>query len=71
MDDMRSFAMNFMQQRMQADPRFAGNPMAKEFMDILQSGDSKRGEQMAANLCQSYGDSKESAFQKARNFFGI
>lgn len=64
-----NMAMNFMQQRMQSDPRFAGNQMAQEFMDILKSGDATRGAQMADNICQSYGVSREDALKQSRQYF--
>lgn len=44
------------------------NPMAQQFVQILQSGDNKAGEEMAMNICQSYGVSKEEALQKAHEW---
>lgn len=69
MNNLLNLAMNMMQQGMNRDPRVANNPMASEFMDILKSGDQSRGEQLAQNICKSYGISKEQALKQARSFF--
>lgn len=61
----------FARQLIQNNPQIANNPNAKEMVDILISGDSKRGEQLAANLCKSYGIQPEQAVEQARKFFGL
>ena len=48
---LAQMAMN----RISSDPNFQRNPQAKAFMDIMQRGDVAQGEQMARNLCQSFG----------------
>lgn len=53
------------------NPNIANNPRAKEYIQIIQNGDSSRGEEIANNLCQTYGMSREDAIASARNFFGI
>lgn len=62
---------NFALQMMLKNSNAQNTPMGREFMDILQSGDEQRGIQLANNLCQTYGESKENAINKARNFFHI
>lgn len=62
---------NFAMRMMMQNPNVRNSPIGREFMDILQSGDQARGEQLASNLCQSYGTSKEDALNQARNFFHI
>lgn len=60
-------AMNLINQ----NPRVASNPQAQELMQIIQSGDSARGEQMANNILNSYGISKEQGLADAKKFFGL
>lgn len=47
------------------------NPMAQGMIDVVESGDAKRGEQMANNLCESMGITKEDALKQAKAFFNI
>lgn len=49
----------------------AGNPMASGMLNVIESGDAKKGEQMADNICQSMGVTREQALNQARQFFGI
>ena len=49
----------------------ANSPMGQEFIRILKSGDQAAGEQMAKNICASYGVSQEQAVSQARGFFKI
>lgn len=60
-------AMNLINQ----NPKVAANPQAQELMQIIQSGDSVRGEQMANNILNSYGVSKEQGLADAKKFFGL
>lgn len=60
---LAQMAMN----RISSDPNFQRNPQAKAFMDIMQRGDVTQGEQMARNLCQSFGVSEQEAFQQAKS----
>lgn len=48
-----------------------GNPRAQEMVDIIKSGDSKRGEAYAMNLCRTYNSSKDDGIRMAKRFFGI
>lgn len=41
------------------------------YVDIITSGDSKKGEEVAMNLCNSMGITKEQAVAQARQFFNI
>ena len=67
MFDMRSFALNLLSQ----NPNVRTNPQMQEMLNVIQSGDSVRGQQIAENLCNTYGVSKENAIANARNFFHI
>lgn len=64
---LAQMAMN----RISSDPRMQNNPQAREFMNIMRSGDAARGEAMARNLCNSYGVSQQQALQQAKQFFRI
>ncbi len=67
MFDMRSFALNLLSQ----NPNIRSNPQMQDMLQVIQSGDSVRGQQIAENLCNTYGISKEDAISNARNFFHI
>lgn len=64
---LAQMAMN----RISSDPSFRNNPQAKAFVDIMQRGDITQGQEMAKNLCQSYGVSEQEALQQAKSFFRI
>lgn len=56
---------------LQKNPAVANNPRAQEYIRVIQSGDSKRGAEIASNLCESYGTTKEEALKSAIKFFGL
>lgn len=64
---LAQMAMN----RISSDPSFRNNPQARAFVDIMQRGDIAQGQEMAKNLCQSYGVSEQEALQQAKSFFRI
>lgn len=53
------------------NPQIANNPQAKSMIEVIQSGDAERGQQIAENLCTTYGVSKEDALKQAKSFFRI
>lgn len=65
--DPRQLAMNLISQ----NPNIANNPNAQEFIQVIQNGDSKRGQEIAENLCQSYGMTRDEALKSAKSFFNI
>lgn len=67
MSNIMNIAMNLIQR----NPRIANNPNYREFIDVIQSGDAAKGQQIAENLCRSYGTSKEEAIANARRYFHI
>ncbi len=67
MMNMQNIAMNIIQR----NPQIANNPNAQNLLNVIQSGDQKRGEEIANNLCETYGISREDALQKAKRFFNI
>lgn len=52
-------------------PQFARNPNAREMLDCIKNNDAKKGQQIAANLCNTYGIKPEDAVQQARRFFNV
>lgn len=52
-----------------ANPEIAAKPMAKELMSILESGNTKAGEEMANNLLNTYGATRDNVVQQATSFF--
>lgn len=67
MVDIRNIALNLLSQ----NPNVANNPNAQEFINVIRSGDSARGEQIAKNLCATYGVSKDDAIKNAKSFFNL
>lgn len=67
MNNFIQFALNKIAQ----NPQIANNPRNKELFEVIQSGDSKRGQEIAENLCQTYGVSKNDALETAKKFFGF
>lgn len=60
-----------MLKRLTANPAIADNPQARTYIDVLQSGDAKRGEEIANNLLETYGMTREQAMDQAKRFFHI
>lgn len=67
MNNIMNFALNLLR----SNPNVANNPQSMEYVNILQSGDVLRGQQVATNLCNTYGISKEEAVNNAKRFFNI
>ena len=53
------------------NPSFANNPRAQEYISIIKNNDSQRGNEIAQNLCATYGMSVDQAVCQAKQFFGI
>lgn len=58
-------------QLMANNPRLANNPQAQQYLKVIQSGDSVAGQQLANNILQTYGLTKEQAIQQAMQGFGL
>lgn len=61
------FAMSMIQQ----NPQVMNNPMAQNYIGVIQSGDVQKGQQLAENICKSYGVTPQQAMQQAKQFFNI
>lgn len=51
MFDPAKFAM----QMIQNNPQVMNNPMAKQYLEIIQNGDSAKGQEVANNILKTYG----------------
>lgn len=67
MDDLLGFAMNLIAR----NPKLANNPQAQQLIDVIQRGDEKQGEEIAENLCKTFGTTREQAVSEAKKFFGL
>lgn len=63
--------MQFLQNAMRQNPNIANNPQAQNFLQILQSGDAQKGQQVAENLLKTYGMTKEQGMNQVHSFFHI
>lgn len=60
----------FIQQAMQNN-QIMSNPLAKNALEMMQSGDSKGLEEMARNLCRENNVNPEEAVKMAKSYFGM
>lgn len=65
MFDPKMFAMNVLRQ----NPSISQNPRNQDLLQVIQSGDSTRGQQIAENLCKTYGVTPQQAVNMATDFF--
>lgn len=63
----REFALNLINN----NPQVMNNPIAKQYIDVIQNGNSEQIKSLAMNICNSYGVTPEEAAGQAINFFGI
>lgn len=47
------------------------SPVQQNYINVIKNNDVASGEQIATNLCNSMGMSKEQAIAQARQYFGI
>lgn len=55
----------------QKNPALANNPNAREMIEVIRNGDAAKGQQIAKNICDTYGIKPEDAISQARSFFHI
>lgn len=55
----------------QKNPALANNPNAREMIEVIRNGDATKGQQIAQNICNTYGVKLEDAISQARSFFHI
>lgn len=67
MNDVLGFAMDLIERNGQ----IVGNPNARSMIDVIRRNDAARGEQIARNICETYGVTPEEAVRRARGLFHI
>lgn len=68
---MNNTLQDFALRLLSSNPNIANNPQAKEYLDLIRNGDAVRGQQIANNLCKTYGMSVQDAIACAKQFFHI
>ena len=63
--------MQFLQNAMRNNPNITNNPIAQNYISVLQSGDAQKGQQIAENILKSYGMTKEQGLNQVHSFFHI
>ena len=63
--------MQFVQNVVRNNPQLQSNPQAQQMLNVIMSGDSVRGQQIAQNLCKSMGITPENALVNAKRFFNM
>lgn len=64
---IRGFAL----QMLSNNPNIANNPEAQQLLEVIKNGDNQRGQQVADNICKTYGISREDAIMQAKRFFNL
>lgn len=67
MNNVSQFALNLIQN----NPNVSRNPLAKDYISVIQNGDDTAGQMLANNICATYGLTREQAVEQARKFFHI
>lgn len=61
----------FAMQMLQNNPQMANNPMAQTLIQAIQTNNPAAGQQLAENICKTYGLTKEQALQQAIQGLGL
>lgn len=67
-NQIQQFAMQLINQNRD---KFKNNPQAQNMINIIENYNEQQGIELANNLLNSYGDTKENAMKKALNFLNI
>lgn len=62
--------LDFILNMAENNPNISSNQQAQAMLNVIKSGDAKRGEEIARNLCNTMGVTPEEATKQAQNFFG-
>lgn len=63
--------MNWALQMIQNNPNIQNNQNAQKMIQAIQSNDQQTGEQIAQNILDAQGLTREQGIQMAQNFFGF
>ncbi len=61
----------FAMQMLQSNPQMANNPMAQTLIQAIQTNNPAAGQQLAENICKTYGLTKEQALRQAIQGLGL
>lgn len=67
MADLYSFAL----QMLDSHPEQANTPLGKQLRAILESRDDTKGQELASNLCNTYGWDQNKKIQEGKSKFGL
>ena len=62
---------DFALRQLEGRPEIANNPLAREWLEVIKSGDAQRGEEIARNLCDNSGVTVQQAMEEARKYFRL
>lgn len=62
---------SLVQMLLSRNPNVQNNPQSKALLDVIMNNDAERGQQIAENLCKTYGVTKDDAVAQAKKFFNI
>lgn len=68
---MNDMLADFAIRLINSNPNIANNPRNRELISVIQNGDSVRGQEIANNLCNTYGVPRNQAVANARSFFNL
>ncbi len=63
--------MGFAMQMIRNNPNVCNNPQAQEMLQVIESGDAQRGQEIADNICKTYNISRADAIMQAKRFFNL
>lgn len=67
-NQLQQFAMQIINQNRD---KFKNNPQAQSMISIIENYNEQQGIELANNLLNSYGDTKENGVKKAMSFFNL
>lgn len=58
----------FLQQAIRMNPGLQNNPQAQQYIQVIMNGDAQKGQELARNICGSFGVSPEQGVQQAQQY---
>lgn len=68
---LNNLLIDMMVNKALSNPSIRNNPTAMEYLNVIKSGDNKRGEEIANDLCKAHGETTDNAIQNAKRFFNL
>lgn len=57
-----------LQQAMRMNPNIANNPQAQQYIQVLMNGDAQKGQELARNICGSFGVTPEQGVKQCQDY---